>query len=324
LQFSPRLSLVLLSCLKPIRLQTKGYTLLNSNQKKVQTTVRDRAEIVEPDHPELTIKEQCRILAISRSAYYYKPEQKDDERELAILAAILEELRERPFYGYRKVWRSIKDLDVTLKQVRRIMKKAGLRALYAGKKTSIPAKGHARYPYLLRGKTIWLPNQVWATDITYIRLKGGNVYVVAIIDLYSRKVLSWRLSNTMDAEFCVSALEEAIKLWGIPAIFNTDQGSQFTSEAFIGVLESHGIRISMDGRNRALDNILVERFWRSLKYEDIYLKDYQSMGELKDGLKRYFAFYNGERFHESLDYETPDVVYQSKFKAEQQTLSSVA
>jgi putative transposase len=263
-------------------------------------------------------------MAISRSAYYYKPEQKDDERELAILSAILEELRERPFYGYRKVWRSIKDLGVTLKQVRRIMKKAGLRALYAGKKTSISAKGHARYPYLLRDKAIWLPNQVWATDITYIRLKGGNVYLVAIIDLYSRKVLSWRISNTMDAEFCVSALEEAIKLWGIPAIFNTDQGSQFTSEAFIGVLESHGIRISMDGRNRALDNILVERFWRSLKYEDIYLKDYQSMGELKDGLKRYFSFYNGERFHESLDYETPDAVYQSKFTVKRQTSRSAA
>lgn len=204
------------------------------------------------------------------------------------------------------------------------MKKAGLRAIYPGKRTSIPARGHARYPYLLRGKAIWLPNQVWATDITYIKLKGGYVYLAAIIDLYSRKVLSWRVSNTMDAEFCVAALEEAIATWGVPAIFNTDQGSQFTSEAFVSVLESHGIRISMDGRKRALDNIFVERFWRSLKYEDIYLKDYQTMEELKQGVKRYFRFYNSERFHQSLDYKTPDKVYSSCFKEQEQGLQAVA
>jgi len=272
----------------------------------------------------LSIKQQCKILAISRSAYYYKPESTGDEREIAILAAIIEELRERPFYGYRKIWRALKDLNVTLKQVRRIMKKAGLRAIFAGKRTSISAKGHKKYPYLLRGKHIWLPNQVWATDITYIRLKGGYVYLVAIIDLYSRKVLSWRISNTMDAEFCVSALEEAIATWGMPAIFNTDQGSQFTSENFVGVLEAHGIRISMDGKGRALDNIFVERFWRSLKYEDIYLKDYQTMAELKDGLKRYFEFYNEERFHASLEYATPNDTYAARFAEEQQALRSAA
>jgi putative transposase len=215
-------------------------------------------------------------------------------------------------------------MGVTLKQVRRIMKKAGLRAIFPGKRTSLPAKGYARYPYLLRGKHIWLPNQVWATDITYIRLSGGYVYLVAIIDLYSRKVLSWRVSNTMDAEFCVSALEEAIAIWGVPAIFNTDQGCQFTSEAFAGALEAHGIRISMDGRNRALDNIFVERFWRTLKYEDIYLKDYETMSELKLGLNRYFAFYNGERFHQSLDYATPNEVYESSFSSEQPALKASA
>lgn len=241
-----------------------------------------------------------------------------------ILTAILDELKERPFYGYRKIWKAIKGLDVTLKQVRRIMKKSGLRAIFPGKRTTIAAKGHARYPYLLRGKTIWLPNQVWATDITYVKLKGGYVYLAAIIDLYSRKVLSWRVSNTMDAEFCVAALEEAIATWGVPAIFNTDQGSQFTSEAFVGVLASHGIRISMDGRNRALDNIFVERFWRSLKYEDIYLKDYQTMEELKQGVKRYFRFYNSERFHQSLEYKTPDEVYSSCFKEQVQGLQAVA
>jgi putative transposase len=193
------------------------------------------------------------------------------------------------------------------------MKKAGLRAIYAGKRTSVPIKWHQKYPYLLRGKTLWLPNQVWATDITYIKLAGGYVYLVAIIDLYSRKVLSWRVSNTLDAEFCVAALEEAIAGYGIPAIFNTDQGCQFTSEAFTGTLEQYGIRISMDGVNRALDNIFVERFWRSLKYEDIYLNDYRTLVELKTGLARYFRFYNSERFHESLGYETPDAIYVGKF-----------
>lgn len=237
----------------------------------------------------------------------------EDERELAVLAAILDVLTERPFYGYRKVWLQISDMGVTRKQVRRIMRKAGLRAIYPGKRTSLPAKGHQKYPYLLKDKPLWLPNQAWATDITYIKLSGGFAYLVAIIDLYSRKVLSWRVSNTMDAEFCVAALEDAIARYGVPAIFNTDQGSQFTSDAFISVLERHGIRISMDGKNRALDNILVERFWRSLKYEDIYLREYQTLADLKAGLRRYFEFYNSERFHQSLDYATPDEVYDSRF-----------
>ena len=230
-----------------------------------------------------------------------------------ILTAILEELKERPFYGYRKIAKALKDMDVTRKQVRRIMRKAGLRAIYPGKRTSIPVKGNAKHPYLLRGKGIHFPNQVWATDITYIRLSGGFVYLVAIIDLFSRKVLSWRISNTMDTEFCTAALEEAIQVWGIPAIFNTDQGSQFTSTAFIEVLERYGIRISMDGKNRALDNIFVERFWRTLKYEDIYLNDYRTMIELKEGLKRYFDFFNSQRFHESLDYATPNEIYERVF-----------
>jgi putative transposase len=160
---------------------------------------------------------------------------------------------------------------------------------------------------------IWLPNQVWAADITYIKLLGGNVYLVAIMDLFSRKVLSWSISNTLDAEFCISALNNAIEFYGIPAIFNTDQGSQFTSDAFTGVLQRYGIRISMDGKGRAIDNIYVERLWRSLKYEDIYLNDYCSMEELKLGLKKYFNFYNTERFHQSLGYGTPDEIYYSAF-----------
>lgn len=262
---------------------------------------------------ELSIAQQCTILGINRSSYYYQPKEAPEDPDLAILEAILEVLKERPFYGYRRIARELIYLDVTRKQVRRIMKKAGLRAIYPGLQLSKPSKGSKKFPYLLRGMNIWLPNQVWASDITYIKLSGGYVYLVTIIDLYSRKILSWRVSNTMDAQFCVSALEEAIAHYGVPGIFNTDQGSQFTSDAFVSVLESHGIQISMDGVNRALDNIFVERFWRSLKYEDIYLKDYRTMTELKDGLARYIRFYNSERFHQSLEYETPDTIYWSKF-----------
>lgn len=271
--------------------------------------------MVEANHPELSIAQQCEILGISRSSYYYQPKEVPEDPDLVILEAILDVLKELPFYGYRRIARELQYLNVTRKQVRRIMKKAGLRAIYPGLQLSKPAKGSKKYPYLLRGLTIWLPNQVWASDITYIKLSGGYVYLVTIIDLYSRKVLSWRVSNTMDAQFCVAALEEAIAHYGIPSIFNTDQGSQFTSDAFISVLEEHGIQISMDSVNRALDNIFVERFWRSLKYEDIYLKDYRTMLELRAGIDRYIRFYNSERFHQSLEYETPDTIYGSKFLA---------
>jgi len=225
-------------------------------------------------------------------------------------------LQDIPFYGYRKVTLALQQdgLLVTRKQVRRIMHRAGLRAIYPGKRTSVPNKLHPVYPYLLRGKRIWLPNQVWATDITYIKLKGCFVYLVAILDLHSRKVLSWKLSNTMDTSFCVAALEEAVARYGSPAIFNTDQGSQFTSTEFVEVLKGHGIAISMDGVNRCLDNIYVERLWRSVKYEEIYLKDYGSMDELRLSLGRYFRFYNEERFHQSLDYRTPDEIYGQAFQ----------
>lgn len=225
-------------------------------------------------------------------------------------------LGEYPFFGYRKVAKDLREFygrTETNKQIRRMMHRAGLKAIWQGT-TTIPNPEHPKYPYLLRGKRIWLPNQVWATDITYIRLKGGHVYLVAILDLYSRKVLSWKLSNTLDAGFCVAALEEAIAVWGVPSIFNTDQGSQFTSSAFTDILRLHGIAISMDGVNRALDNIYVERLWRTLKYEEIYLKDYQSMTDLKTGLDRYFKFYNGRRYHQSLDYATPNQIYAERFQ----------
>jgi len=262
---------------------------------------------------ELTIKNQCELLGISRSSYYYKPEPNVNEEDIIILKAIMEELKLRPFYGYRKIALALKDMGVTRKQIRLIMVKAGLRAIYPGKRLSEPNKQHEKYPYLLRDKEIWLPNQVWATDITYIKLSGGHVYLVAIIDLFSRKTLSWKLSNTIDTEFCIAALDEAIMIYGIPAIFNSDQGSQFTSDAFTDKLKSHKIRISMDGKGRALDNIFIERLWRSLKYEEIYLNEYRSMEDLKIALKKYFNFYNTERFHQSLEYETPDEIYYSVF-----------
>lgn len=262
---------------------------------------------------QLTIKRQCELLGISRASYYYKADTVKNNGELKILQAIREELNRHPFYGYRKIAKALKDMDVTRKQIRRIMKKAGLRAVYPGKRLSIPIKMHKKYPYLLRGKEIWFPNQVWATDITYIKLSGCHVYLVAIVDLFSRKVLSWRLSNTLDTEFCISALEEAIDMYGVPAIFNTDQGSQFTSDAFTDKLKAHGIRISMDGKGRALDNIYVERLWRSLKYEEIYLNEYRTMEVLKSAIKKYFNFYNTARFHQSLEYLTPDEMYYSVF-----------
>lgn len=264
----------------------------------------------------MSISEQCRILEIHRSAYYYQPTQRDNANDVAVLQAILEVLGDIPFYGYRKVALELKKdgWDVTRKQVRRIMHQAGLRAIYPGKRTSMPNKQHPVYPYLLKDKKIWLPNQVWATDITYVKLKGSHVFLVAILDLYSRRVLSWKLSNTIDTAFCVAALEEAIAVWGTPSIFNTDQGSQFTSTAFVEVLKSHGIGISMDGVNRCLDNIYVERLWRSVKYEEIFLNDYGNLRELQDGLRRYFRFYNEERFHQSLDYRTPSELYDQAFK----------
>lgn len=233
-----------------------------------------------------------------------------------MMKLIMEVYQKYPFYGYRKIARVLKDHEITRKQVRRIMKKMGLKATCPKPNLSRPGKAHKKYPYLLRNKKIWCPNQVWASDITYIKVGGSFVYLVAIIDLYSRKVLAWRISNTMDTAFCIEVLEEAIRRYGVPAIFNTDQGSQFTSEAFVSILKQHGIAISMDGKGRALDNVYIERLWRSLKYEEIHLKDYKNMIELKEGVKRYFIFYNTERFHQSLDYATPDEIYYSAFQNE--------
>ena len=241
------------------------------------------------------------------------PQQRSDEFECILLSLVDEEYTRHPLSGSRRMTLYLCGCGyaVNRKRVQRLMQKLGLAGMAPGPNTSKPHPQHKVYPYLLRGLDIIRPNQVWSTDITYIRLLHGFVYLVAIIDWYSRKVLAWRLSNTMDAGFCVDCLEEAIKNFGVPEIFNTDQGSQFTSDSFTGVLIKNGITISMDGRGRALDNIFVERLWRTVKYEDVYLKGYENMPDLLLGLTHYFLFYNEERMHQSLGYTTPDVVYQT-------------
>ena len=262
----------------------------------------------------MALTRQCELAGVNRSTVYaLHVEPKPDEQELVLLALIDVEYTSRPFYGSRKMLIHLRGLGYVInrKRVQRLMKSLGLAGMAPGPNTTRPHPEHKVYPYLLRGALITRPNQVWSTDLTYIRLPRGFVYLVAVIDWYSRRVLSWRLSNTMDSGFCVDCLEEALQNFGKPEIFNTDQGSQFTSEAFTGVLLKKDIAISMDGRGRALDNIFVERLWRSVKYEDVYLQRYATLPELLFGLTNYFAFYNMERTHQSLGYETPDQVYRT-------------
>lgn len=230
-----------------------------------------------------------------------------------LLVLIDAEYTRHPFYGSRKIKQYLRRLGhkVNRKRVQRLMGILGLAGMAPGPNTSRPHPQHKIYPYLLRGVNVIRPNQVWSTDITYIRLPRGFVYLVAVIDWYSRKVLSWRLSNTLESGFCVDCLEQALQAYGTPEIFNTDQGSQFTSAVFTGVLLRNGIAISMDGRGRALDNIFVERLWRSIKHEDVYLKGYATLSELLIGLTEYFVNYNTERPHQSLSYDTPDQVYRT-------------
>ncbi len=260
------------------------------------------------------VVQQCILAGVSRATVYAQQKPKPvDESDLLLSHLIDEEYTRHPFYGSRKMVVFLKGAGHTVnrKRVQRLMREMGLASMAPGPNTSRAQPEHKVYPYLLRGVPIIRPNQVWSPDITYIRLTHGFAYLVAIIDWYSRRVLSWRISNTMEAVFCVDCLEEALRTHDKPEVFNSDQGSQFTSEAFTGVLKREGIDISMDGRGRAFDNIFVERLWRSVKHEDVYLKGYGSMGELTLGLAEYFAFYNGERPHQSLGYKTPDSVYRT-------------
>lgn len=266
--------------------------------------------MIEPTHPTLTIGRQCELVGLNRSTYYYAPAG-ESPLNLLVMRLIDEEYTESPFYGYRKITARLHKQGYTInhKRVARLMGVMGLRAIYPGPRTSTPTPGHKVYPYLLRGLVITRPNQVWSTDITYVRLAAGFMYLVAIMDWYSRFVLAWRLSNTLEGAFCLETLNEALSLHERPDIFNSDQGSQFTAHAFTDRLEKAQVRISMDGRGRAFDNIFIERLWRTVKYEDIYLKEYDSVPALTMGLTSYFHKYNYLRPHQSLQYRTPAEVY---------------
>jgi putative transposase len=268
------------------------------------------------DHPPVpggspSVARQCQLLDISRSGLYYQPVGTSDE-DLELMKLIDRQYLATPFYGARKIaaWLKSRQHTVNRKRVRRLMQKMGITAIYRRPRTSKPAAGHKVYPYLLNGIAITRPNQVWAADITYIPMARGFLYLVVIMDWYSRYVLAWRLSNTLDADCCVDALQEAL-LQGRPEIFNTDQGAQFTSEAFTGLLEQHGIGVSMDGKGSYNDNLFIERLWRTVKYEEVYLKAYQDGREARAGLGRYFCFYNTERPHQALGYRTPAEVFTS-------------
>jgi len=264
----------------------------------------------------LSVRRQCELLRLSRSGLYYEPVATSPE-ELMLMRRIDELHLKYPFYGSRKLSHELRgeDREANRKRVQRLMRLMGLEAMVPKPKTSEPHPEHAVFPYLLRGITISRANQVWATDITYIPMRAGFVYLVAIMDWYSRRVLSWRLSNTLDLSFCVDALEEALTIFGQPEIFNTDQGAQFTADAFTTVLRNRGIAISMDGKGRCLDNVFVERLWRSLKYEEVYLHAYDSVAEARVGIGRYLDFYNVRRPHQALGYQTPDAFYRGARKA---------
>jgi len=278
-------------------------------KKNLPNSIEKKKRMITPTHAKISIRRQCELVGLNRSTYYLEAAG-ESPFNLMLMRLIDEQYMRTPFYGYLKItaWLRRQNHLVNKKRVARLMRLMGLQAVFPGKKTTIPAKGHRIYPYLLRGLAITRPNQVWSTDITYIPMTNGFMYLAAVIDWYSRYVLSWTLSNTLDSAFCLEALEQALQK-GTPDIFNTDQGAQFTARIFTDRLEADNIRISMDGRGRALDNIFVERLWRTVKYEDIYLKAYENVPALITGLSHYFPFYNEERLHQHLDYRTPKEVH---------------
>ena len=265
--------------------------------------------MIEPDHADLSVRRQCALLGLNRSSVYYEAAPESDEN-LALMRRIDEQYTKCPFYGSRRIaaWLGAQGLVVNRKRVQRLLRVMGLEAIYPKPKLSLAGRGHKVFPYLLRNVAIERVGQVWSADITYIPMASGFMYLAATIDWFSRYVVSWRLSNTLDGSFCQEMLEEALGR-GRPEVFNTDQGVQFTAEAWTGRLVRAGVAVSMDGRGRCLDNVFVERLWRSVKYENVYLHCYGSVSELEQGLKAYFAFYNGERLHQSLGYRPPVEVY---------------
>jgi putative transposase len=272
--------------------------------------------MIDKAHP-LPVTRQAELFNLPRSTVYYRPVP-TSEGDLALMAAMDEIHLEFPFYGIRRIRDELhtRGCPVGRQRVATLMRKMDMQALYPKRRLSKPAPGHKVYPYLLRGLDISEAGQVWAADITYLPMARGFCYLTAVMDWASRRVLSFRLSNTLDASFCVEALEEALQRYGAPEIFNTDQGAQFTCEAFTGLLHDHGIRISMDGRGRWLDNVFIERLWRSVKYEEVYLKAYETIPEARRELAAYFDFYNKRRRHQGLDGKTPDEVYWSTLRTE--------
>lgn len=265
--------------------------------------------MVDRDHPQVSIRRQCELLGVNRAGLYYQPAGENEEN-LLLMRLMDEQYIKTPFYGSRRMaaWLATKGFPVNRKRVARLMSLMGIEAVYPKPKLSLPGEGHKIYPYLLGGVAVERVNQVWSTDITYIRMAQGFVYLVAVMDWFSRYVLSWRLSLTMELDFCVEALKCALRR-GRPEIFNSDQGAQFTSEKFTAELAAKEIAISMDGRGRCMDNIFIERLWRTLKYEEVYLKDYESVTAARAGIEQYFRFYNQTRLHQSLNYQTPAAVY---------------
>lgn len=272
-------------------------------------STNDLRLLVDRDHAEFSVRRQCELLGVNRSGLYYEPVGESEEN-LRLMRLLDEQYTRVPFYGSRRMteWLATQGYEVNRKRISRLMQLMGIEAVYPKPRLSQPGEGHRVYPYLLRGVTVNRLNQVWSTDITYIRMAKGFVYLVAVMDWYSRYVLSWSLSLTMEIDFCIEALRIALRR-GRPEIFNSDQGAQFTSEKFTAELAAKEIAISMDGRGRCMDNIFIERLWRSLKYEEVYLKDYESVTEARTGIERYFRFYNQERLHQSLDYRTPAAIY---------------
>ena len=273
--------------------------------------VAQKKEWVDSEHEQLSIRSQCKLLELNRSTFYYQAENAISTDDLRLMRMIDEIYTRCPFYGSRRITAQLNresSPQWNRKRIQRLMRIMRIRGVAPGPDTGKPHPENKIYPYLLRGAVIDKPNQVWSTDITYLPMMKGFMYLVAVIDWHARYVLSWSLSNTLETAFCIEALEHALTV-DTPDIFNTDQGAQFTSREFTQVLLDKGIKISMDGRGRALDNIFVERLWRTVKYEDIYLNGYQTVPELRLGLKRYFEFYNQERLHQSLGYQTPKEVY---------------
>lgn len=268
--------------------------------------------MVNVEHLKLSIRSQCRLLMLNRSSYYCQPKG-ENTKNLAIMKKIDKIYLSHPYYGSRRMTHVLKqeEFQVSRHRVRRLMRLMGIQAIHPKPKTSLGNKEHKVYPYLLRNLTIDRPNQVWCSDITYVPMKRGFMYLTAIMDWHSRKVLTWRLSNTLDASFCVEVLEEALQIYGRPDIFNTDQGAQYTCDNFINLLKKNEIKISMDGKGRWMDNVMIERLWRSVKYECLYLQEFDIIRELKNALQNWFVFYNGERPHTTFGGRRPNEVYDS-------------